>query len=82
MKPEVTIICATKNALNAVKLTLLSLKKHTAEPFKLLIADNDSDDGTLEFIRALPYVKVYSIEFQQHLSHRLGLTDEIWIYYH
>ena len=62
MKPEVTIICATRNALSAVKLTLLSLKRHTSGSFKLLIADNDSDDGTLEFIKTLPFAREYSIE--------------------
>lgn len=62
MTAEVTIICATMGACEAVQLTFYSLRRYTPEPHKILVADNSSTDGTLEFLRSLPWVTVFSIE--------------------
>ena len=62
MTPSVTILCATFNARDAVRLTFASLQRHTPEPRVLLVADNGSTDGTLDDLRALPWVEIFELD--------------------
>jgi GT2 family glycosyltransferase/Flp pilus assembly protein TadD len=57
-----SIIVLTYNELNHTKLCLASIEAHTPEPHELIIVDNGSTDGTVEFLReyieARPNVRV------------------------
>jgi hypothetical protein len=59
--PAVTIICATRNARQTVRLTFASLAHFTPEPRKVLVADNGSTDGTLADLRAIDWLDVISL---------------------
>jgi hypothetical protein len=54
----VTILCATFNARDSVRLTLRSLLLHTHEPHRVLVADNGSTDGTLDDLLVTPWLTV------------------------
>jgi glycosyltransferase involved in cell wall biosynthesis len=60
--PPVTILCATFNSRDAVRLTFTSLERHTLEPHVVLVADNGSTDGTLHDLRALPWPALDVVE--------------------
>jgi hypothetical protein len=53
----VTVLCATRDGAEVVKLTFASLFA-TARPSRVLVADNGSSDGTLEWLRAQPRLEV------------------------
>lgn len=46
-----SIMCATFNRIELTKLMLESLFKETSAPYRLLIVDNGSTDGTPEFLK-------------------------------
>jgi glycosyltransferase involved in cell wall biosynthesis len=54
----VSIVCATLNAREAVQLTFESLARCTPEPVDVLVADNGSTDGTLEYLQSLDWLRV------------------------
>ena len=56
---DVTIICATRNAADAVRLTFESLRRSEPTGYRLLVADNGSTDGTLEFLASLDWVQLF-----------------------
>lgn len=56
---EVTILCITHGAREAVQLTLSSLRRHTPEPVRILVGDTGSRDGTLEYLRGCRDVELY-----------------------
>lgn len=58
----VTVVCATRNALDAVRLTFSSFRRYTPEPCVVLVADNGSTDGTLEYLRSLRWLTVFPLE--------------------
>lgn len=49
--PEVTLFISSFNTLHALQVTLGSLEKTNQKRDKLIIADNQSTDGSLEFLR-------------------------------
>ncbi|MEO6593931.1 MAG: glycosyltransferase [Planctomycetota bacterium] len=49
--PRVTVATITFNRLSHTKVFLASLYQKTQTPFSLLILDNDSQDGSREFLR-------------------------------
>ena len=57
--PEVTILCATRNGRDVVRLTLSSLRRFTPEIYRILIADNGSTDGTLEYLSGLEWIHLF-----------------------
>lgn len=64
-----SIMVVTYNRLPLTKFTIASLIKHTDYPFRLIVIDNDSTDGTVEYlnselsdsIRSSPYCKSIDI---------------------
>ncbi len=59
MKKRVTIIILTWNGLHYTRQCLKSLRKNTAfEDYDVIVSDNGSQDGTPEYIRTLPWVKL------------------------
>ena len=57
--PEVTILCATRNGRDVVRLTLSSLRRFTPEIYRILIADNGSTDGTLDYLSGLEWIQLF-----------------------
>jgi glycosyltransferase involved in cell wall biosynthesis len=57
--PDITILCATLNGRDAVRLTMSSLRRHTPESYRILVADNGSTDGTLEYLRGLDWIELF-----------------------
>ncbi len=49
--PLVSIIMLTLNELDHTEKCLASIEAHTPEPHELIIVDNGSTDGTVEFLR-------------------------------
>ncbi|PRS36427.1 glycosyltransferase family 2 protein [Bacillus sp. RJGP41] len=56
--PLTSIIILTRNGLPFTKECISSIFRHTKENFELILVDNGSKDGTLEFLKTLPYTKV------------------------
>jgi glycosyltransferase involved in cell wall biosynthesis len=56
---DVTIVCATLNGRDAVRLTLSSLRRFTPERYRILVADNGSTDGTLEYLGSLDWTALF-----------------------
>lgn len=71
----VTVICATLNAREAVRLTFSSFRRYTPEPCPVLVADNGSMDGTLDDLRALPWLKVFPLEERAGESSAASAVD-------
>ena len=67
--PDVTILCVTRNAADAVRLTLSSFRRFTPERCRLLVADNGSTDGTLEYLERLDWIRLF-----RHNRHRSGAS--------
>jgi glycosyltransferase involved in cell wall biosynthesis len=63
--PDVTVLCATRNAHAAVGLTFASFHRYTSERVRVLVADNGSVDGTRELLQGMPWVELV------HLADRL-----------
>lgn len=53
MKPKVTIALATFNSLEYTKFFLKNLQKNVHIPYELIIVDNNSTDGTKDFLSKL-----------------------------
>jgi hypothetical protein len=60
-RPLVTVIGATRNVRAVTHLTYASFRRFTPEPVVVLVADNGSTDGTLEDMRLLNWLRVYSL---------------------
>lgn len=54
---KTSIIILTHNQLEITKQCLESIFKHTPEPFELIVVDNNSTDGTAEYLKSLPGIK-------------------------
>lgn len=65
--PAVTVLCATRNARAAVRLTFASFRRYTPEPCLVWVADNGSIDGTLEDLLALPWLTVIPLGVRRSL---------------
>ncbi len=51
MSGLVSIIILAFNQLKHTKLCLQSIEQHTAQPYELILVDNGSTDGTLDYLR-------------------------------
>jgi GT2 family glycosyltransferase len=71
---DVTIICATVNGRDAVRLTLLSLRRCTPRACRVMVADNGSTDGTLEFLKSLPWVDLVTVRQRCRIDGRMRAT--------
>lgn len=56
-RPKITIIIVTWNGLEYTRRCLETLRANTKEtPYELIVADNGSTDGTLEYLESLPWI--------------------------
>jgi GT2 family glycosyltransferase len=53
-----SIVVLTHNQLAYTRMCLESIRRRTDEPYELIVVDNGSTDGTLEYLRSLDGVKV------------------------
>ncbi len=51
----VSIVIVTCNQLEYTRLCVDSILEHTTEPYELIFVDNGSQDGTLEYLRGIPF---------------------------
>jgi hypothetical protein len=71
---NVTVVCATLNAFDAVRLTMQSLQRHTPRIPRVLVADNGSTDGTLEWLQSRSFVTVVPLDERR----RLIVAERAW----
>jgi glycosyltransferase involved in cell wall biosynthesis len=45
-----SIVILTYNQLEYIKLCIESIRKYTAVPYEIIIVDNASNDGTVEYL--------------------------------
>ncbi|GAC1313688.1 MAG: hypothetical protein NVSMB2_01990 [Chloroflexota bacterium] len=57
-RPLVSIIILTYNQLEYTRLCVDSVLRHTHIPYELIFIDNASTDGTIDYLRTLPDVKI------------------------
>lgn len=65
-----SLILLTRNNLEYTKLCLESIRKYTPEPHEIIVVDNGSTDGTVEYLQEQPDVKL--IENGYNLGFALG----------
>ncbi|MDQ0214455.1 GT2 family glycosyltransferase [Oikeobacillus pervagus] len=58
--PLTSIIIITRNGLSFTKECITSIFQHTKENFELVLIDNGSTDGTLEFLQTVPRARIIS----------------------
>lgn len=66
----VSLIILTRNNLEYTKLCLESIRKYTPEPHEIIVVDNGSTDGTVEYLKSQPDVRL--IENGYNLGFALG----------
>ena len=60
---NITIMTRVYNNLEITKSCIESIKKHTADmEYEHIVIDNNSTDGTLEYLKSLPWIKLISNE--------------------
>lgn len=52
-----SIIILTYNQLKYTKITLDSIRKHTKVPYEIIVVDNASSDGTVEFLKTQKHIR-------------------------
>ncbi|MWV45960.1 glycosyltransferase [Paenibacillus sp. HJL G12] len=60
--PLTSVVMLTRNGLDMTRRCVESVLRHTAEPLEWVVVDNGSSDGTLEFWRSMPGVKLIANE--------------------
>ncbi len=53
-----SIVIVTHNQLEYTRQCLESIRRLTDEPYELIVVDNASTDGTVDYLRAMPYVQL------------------------
>ncbi len=74
-RDDVTVVCATRGARPAVRLTFSSFARYNPGPWRVFVADNGSTDGTLEDLRARPELQVVSLPQRLALMRRERSVD-------
>jgi GT2 family glycosyltransferase len=67
MNSVVSIMCVTYNRLDMTQRTLKSLSKNTNVPYRLIIVDNGSTDGTADWLTKLFPQNDYCIGYDYHI---------------
>jgi len=56
----VTILIPHYQTLDAVRLCLRSIRRHTAPPYRVLVLDNGSSDASIDYLRGLAWIECVS----------------------
>lgn len=74
-QPSVTVFISSWNTVDALKITIASLLKCTDyQNFRVLVADNSSNDGSAEFLRLLSKKKILDI-----VENETPMLHSFWI---
>jgi len=57
-KQEVTIVIPHYQTLDLIKLCLRSIRKHTPQPYQVIVVDNGSKDASLQYLRSVEWIKL------------------------
>jgi GT2 family glycosyltransferase len=68
MSKKVTIVITTWNSLEFLKFCLDALEKYTEVPYKIIILDNGSSDGTKEYIELLKSNDILYLRSEKNLG--------------
>jgi len=76
---QVTVIIPTYNRINLLKICIDSLANQTVSGFNVIILDNNSDDGTREFVSSINSTKfeVYAYSRDKNIGYFQNLIDGI-----
>jgi len=74
-RDRVTVVCATRNARPAVRLTFASFFRHNPDRWRVFVADNGSTDGTVSDLQAWPGIQVVSLAQRTALQRRQREID-------
>ena len=55
---EVTILIPHYQTLDAIRLCLRSIRRHTAPPYRVMVLDNGSIGGSIEYLRGLAWIEL------------------------
>lgn len=61
-RPVVSIIILTFNQLEYTRMCVDSVLRNTTVPYELIFVDNASSDGTLDYLKTLPNVRIVANE--------------------
>jgi len=72
-----SIIILTRNNLEYTKMCLESIRRYTPEPHEIIVVDNGSTDGTIEYLEAQEDVKLIKngLNLGFALGNNLGLRE-------
>lgn len=75
MEELTSIIILTYNQLKYTKLCIESIKTWTRSPYELILVDNGSTDGTVEYLKSIDNAKL--ITNQTNLGFGKGINQGI-----
>ena len=58
VKGKATICIANYKTLDFTRLCLRSIRKFTSYPYETIVVDNDSQDGSLEYLKSLSWIRL------------------------
>jgi hypothetical protein len=53
---KITIVIPHYQTLDLIKLCLRSIRKHTPQPYQVIVVDNDSKDASLEYLHSVKWI--------------------------
>ena len=56
MKPELSIIIPQYKTEQFIRLCLRSLRKYSRNPIQVIVVDNNSCDGSIDYLRSVPWI--------------------------
>ncbi len=59
-QPEVTILIPHYQTPEAIRLCLRSIRRYTAQSYRVLVLDNGSADGSLDYLRSVRWIECIS----------------------
>lgn len=70
-KPNVSIVVLNYNGKRWLKKCLVSIKKIRYEPFEVILVDNNSSDGSVEYVKeTFPFVKI--VDLSENMGYAKG----------
>jgi O-antigen biosynthesis protein len=72
----VSVMCNTYNRLELTKTTFKSLFEKTDHPFRLIVVDNGSEDGTIEWLKDFKHNNPFCQSIDLHFNEKnLGIAS-------
>jgi glycosyltransferase involved in cell wall biosynthesis len=74
-RDDVTILLATRNGADVVRLTLSSLRRFTPEAYRVIVADNGSTDGARDYLGSLDWIEIFDRDPRRALTSHGATLD-------